>query len=322
MPESFQVSAQNAIQAGTTAPGWVMWMPAGEHEIRATKNGKPSKLTVTVTEADAAKLQAALATLKASGGPEPYVGFDHNDGPAGFWAEEFAWKSGEKPGIYLKARWTPRGKSAVTAGDGESADYRYFSPTFMADDAGNITGLPASGEIGSLVNNPAFRQIAAVAASESSPSNRMTDAEIQALQAENTRLKGEKDTLAADLKKQKENNAAAAVSAAVDAGKIAAQDTDEQNFWKASHLEKPEETRKRLDNLPVRFAIKAAQIGGQEPAGSGEPREVNGAVIRARAQDLLNAARSQGRCISWQQAWIAAEAEAGALPSTAKVTAA
>lgn len=315
MPELFQVSAEYALQAGSAdPPGYVMWMPAGRHEIHATRGGKTAKLTVNVTEADAIKLHEALKALKGEGKPDPYVGFDHVAGPAGFWPEEFVWKSGEGAGIYVKARWTPKGKSAVVAGDGESAAYRYFSPTFLADEAGNIAGLPSSGEIGSLVNNPAFRRMLPVAASQSQTDTSMTEDEIKALKAEN-------DKLTADLKKQKESAAAAIVAQAVEDGKIAAQDTATQDFWKASLYEKPE-SKTVLDALPVRFTVKAKQVSGQESVNAHQEEPVNGNALRARANDLLNAARSQGRCISWQQAWNAACAETDLLPSAQAVNAA
>jgi hypothetical protein len=34
-------------------------------------------------------------------------------------------------------------------------DYAHFSPTFLTDGA-TVEGLPQSGEVGSLVNSPAF----------------------------------------------------------------------------------------------------------------------------------------------------------------------
>ncbi len=296
-------------------------MPAGKHALSCTRNGKDAKLTVNVSEKEAALFQAELAKLMASGGPKPFIGFDHQSGSRAFVPLEFRWQAGAEAGVYVRAQWTRQGKAAVTAEEGDSADYGYFSPTFLATEAGEITGLPASGEIGSLVNNPAFRQIAAVAASEPSPSNAMTDAEIAALQAENNKLKAAEATAQAELKKQKEAVAASLVSQAVNDGKIAAQDTATQDFWKASLFDKPD-SKAVLDALPVRFAVKAKDIGGTEAGSSEQDRPVNGNVIRARANDILTAARASGRCMSWNQAWNSACAEADLLPSSEAVTAA
>jgi Mu-like prophage I protein len=57
--------------------------------------------------------------------------------------------------------WTSAGERAV-----RGRDYSYLSPSFLLAD-NKIVGLPQSGSIGSLVNNPAFQSIRRIAASES-----------------------------------------------------------------------------------------------------------------------------------------------------------
>lgn len=320
MPDLIQVEAAYALSEGSTPPEWVMWMPAGKHTIKASKNGRPDVLTLTVTERDAAKLQAELASKT---GPEHYIGFDHLPGSRASIPLEFAWKTEPKPGIYFKCRWTPDGKKAVTAGEGESANYGYFSPTFMADEKGNVTGLPPSGEIGSLTNNPAFREILKVAASEPSTANNMTEAESAALKAEIETLKAAKAASDAELKKTKESVACAAVAQAVNDGKIAAQDTAKQDRYKALIVEDAANAA-LLDDLPVKFtATKAANVGGQTAQGvTKDAGFVVGEQIIKRAADLCNASEAKGNPIGWHAAWQQAREELGNLPSTEKQSAA
>lgn len=144
-----------------TAPEWLMYMPAGEQQIDAGVDGKPQTLTLTVTAADAATLQTSLEELRASG-PAPFFGFDHVDGRASAWPQEFQWR---ETGIWARVRWTPDGTAGVTVPSPEMLPaYQYFSPGFRYDQkAKRIIGL-IPGEAGSLVNNPAFREIAKVAA--------------------------------------------------------------------------------------------------------------------------------------------------------------
>lgn len=307
------VSASNTLAGGPTAPEMVMFMPAGKHTITAEYKGKPETLEVTVAEADATTLQASFNEILAAGGPEPSIGFDHKPGPAAFWPKGFKWQAGDKPGIYVMAEWTPGGVAAVTAAAGQRANYRFFSPTFCFD-KGRITGLPKRGEIGSLVNNPAFRQIAAVAASDQSqPSNAMTEAEIAALKAELEASKTASAAAAAEVKKMKETVAATAVSQAVEDGKIAAQDTAKQDRYKALLVADPA-NKSLLDDLPVKFAIKAADTGGTAPLNAAE-KEVSGEVVEARAWDIFNGSKVSGNRMSWREAFTAAQSQCGCLAS-------
>jgi phage I-like protein len=61
-------------------------------------------------------------------------------------------------GVMLKVDWTRSGQRAVLGND-----YGYFSPCFLTDGS-TVAGLPKTGEIGSLVNEPAFRDIPPIAA--------------------------------------------------------------------------------------------------------------------------------------------------------------
>jgi phage I-like protein len=87
----------------------------------------------------------------------PFAGFDHAAGAASFLPKEFRYEHGT--GLVLDVEWTSAGKSAI-----EGKDYSYFSPNFLL-----INGIPAGlakhGEIGSLVNEPAFEAMEKIAAS-------------------------------------------------------------------------------------------------------------------------------------------------------------
>jgi phage I-like protein len=51
----------------------------------------------------------------------------------------------------LRVNWSAAGKKAIAG-----KNYFGFSPTFLLGEDGQVGGLPESGEVGSLTNNPAF----------------------------------------------------------------------------------------------------------------------------------------------------------------------
>ncbi len=134
----------------------IVYLPEGVHEIHATVNGKPQKRTVTVDQRVLASFAEDLASRLARN-VRPFAGFDHAAGAASFLPKEFRYEHGT--GLVLDVEWTSAGKSAI-----EGKDYSYFSPNFLL-----INGIPAGlakhGEIGSLVNEPAFEAMEKIAAS-------------------------------------------------------------------------------------------------------------------------------------------------------------
>ena len=156
------------------APEWIMFAPAGRHNISAKVNGRPSKVTVTVDPAAATALQSDLEARKASGGSQPFFDLHHDAREASAYPEEFAWR---EDGIWARVRWTPAGLAATKA-DPEAGilpSVRYFSPR-CAIANGRIVGLmdAATGNAaGGLVSDPAFTQIALVAALTPNPDNIM-----------------------------------------------------------------------------------------------------------------------------------------------------
>ena len=152
------------------APEWIMFAPAGRHNISAKVNGRPSKVSVTVDPAAATALQSDLEARKASGGSQPFFDLHHDAREASAYPEEFEWR---EDGIWARVRWTPAGLAATKA-DPEAGilpSVRYFSPR-CAIANGRIVGLmdaSTGNAAGGLVSDPAFTQIALVASLTPTP---------------------------------------------------------------------------------------------------------------------------------------------------------
>jgi phage I-like protein len=144
----------------TSAPGGrIVWMPQGTHTITAELNGSPATLVIDVTPDIVPQLEDDLQS-KLQDNVSPVVYYDHTRGACAFHPLHITWQEGV--GIVLLGDWTDSGRKAVQGGD-----YAYFSPTFAVDpDTGKITGLTDDIEVGSLVNDPAFRQIPRLACSK------------------------------------------------------------------------------------------------------------------------------------------------------------
>ena len=136
----------------------IVFMPEGEHTITASVDGKPQTITVTVYPRVLASFAEDLDKRKESY-VRPFGGFDHEKGAASFIPLEFRYEDGV--GLMLDIEWTKAGREAI-----EGKDYSYFSPSFLVRD-GIPFGLPKRGEVGSLVNDPAFEDIPRIAACNS-----------------------------------------------------------------------------------------------------------------------------------------------------------
>jgi phage I-like protein len=157
--ESSLVYAAATVDLEGQTPAEIVYLPRGEMTIRPRVAGKAKEVTVKVDAAVAETLQADL-TKRLADPIRPYAGFDHQPGAASFLPKAFKWD--EDKGVVLEVDWTQRGRDDVAG-----RNWSYFSPTFMLDGK-NVAGLPKTGEVGSLVNDPAFRiktmKIAAAAA--------------------------------------------------------------------------------------------------------------------------------------------------------------
>lgn len=134
---------------------WILYLPAGEHQISCMVDGKPKTITAKNTKAAAAALQRDLEA--ASDTRRPFIDFDHEGKRAAGWIKAFRWT---EAGVEAKVEWTEEGRAAVTGGS-----LRYFSPEWRIDLAtGECMGLLPVRPAGGLVNLPAFESMAAVAA--------------------------------------------------------------------------------------------------------------------------------------------------------------
>lgn len=188
-----------AIDPADGPPEWIMWMPAGNHSIRARQGQRSITATVRVDRDTAATAAQALREHQAAGKQRPYLDFDHDHTAASAWPCEFAWRDGAAPGVYCRVQWSADGAQAVAG-----RSYRAFSPSFYLEEE-KVTGAPFV--MGGLVNDPAFRDIeplwAARAADDNAnpnphPMPDTKDVELAAKQAEIDRLKTECAALKAD----------------------------------------------------------------------------------------------------------------------------
>lgn len=210
MPQAEYLAASLSLPVGEEVAAEFVFLPEGEHEVSALVNGKPGVRKVTVGPDALEPLQASLAK-RLSGKTRPFGGFDHKDGKASFIPKAFRYEQGR--GVILEVDWTKSGKEAV-----EGRDYSYFSPTFYRDKkTGKPLGLMPHGEVGSLVNEPAFDALERIAAAHQSD----TDMEaIEELKAALVKAELVTEEQAGDLAKLPEvikANAAAAQETAVTA---------------------------------------------------------------------------------------------------------
>ena len=281
-----------SIEVQDGPPSEIVYLPEGEHTIMPWVNGKPKKVTVKVPaekgEAIAAVLQAALDGKKEKDPIRAWFDFNHkSDGPASAFPTGFRYEPGK--GIMASVEWTGSGGRSIV-----DRDYSYLSPTFLIGDDGLPSGLPDRGPLAALVNEPAFREIPRIAASDAAvdhdPTNPPTmsklifaalaisaaaeNAEPEAVkaiealkveaadakqklsvvEAENIALKAKVDAAEADTKAANAKRLDAKVEAAVAAGKIAAKD-DETKKEVRELLEASEALGdKAIASMPVKFA--------------------------------------------------------------------
>lgn len=277
--ESSIVSAASIDLEGET-PAEIIYFPKGDWRIKPMVNGKAKEVAVKVDANVAALMQREL-TNRLGQTVRPYASFDHKPGPASFIPKEFKWDDAR--GVVLEVDWTQAGKDAVAG-----RNYSYFSPTFLLSDKGEVAGLPQTGEIGSLTNNPAFREIQKIAASadDDAESEDMTkvadklvelevitaeqaddlDTVVQAVegmhtalvasQAANARLSSENTALAAKVADVQKAEASSIVEAAIAEGKIASKDQGSIDFWTTQLIASPETTKKVLAAMSVNSALQ------------------------------------------------------------------
>lgn len=251
----------------------IVFMPEGTHDIFATVGDKPKKLTVTVGPECLAAFSASLAA-RMEGNVRPFAGFDHEPGPASFIPTAFRYEDGV--GLVLDVEWTRAGLAAI-----EGRDYSYFSPAFLLGKDGTPQGLAPSGEVGSLVNDPAFRAIPRIAAANSNQNNIMENHELLVtlgLVEENTPVESGLEVAKASLATLRESvvkaNDAEALAAEIEAIKAEKEVTEA----------KLAEAQAKLDEIA---AAEAAAKEAEEKAAA----EAADAAADATVEEAVQAGR-------------------------------
>ncbi len=215
--ETQAILCRAAVQLAPTATGEMMYMPGGVQTITPVEGGIGAPIRVMVDAAGAAALNQQCVALKARN-KRPFFDFNHEDGPASFWPEEFFYRESPEPGIYCRGEWTATGRASV-----EGKEWRQFSPVFHVDNkranpARIVCRDLAKPNMGGLVNDPAFHQILPLWAKNAdgaqsisnNQENEMNEEQLAALQAKNAELQTELNGLKAQqtaLKAKNENDA-------------------------------------------------------------------------------------------------------------------
>lgn len=257
-----------ALAMAEGVPSEIQYMPPGTHTISASRDGKPSKMSVTVDAATVDRLNTSLATLRGQG-HEPFIDFNHDDKNAAGWLQSFSW-GGDDPktgGVRAKINWSGSGKAAV-----ESRDYRKFSPTFLLSKEGQIVGTDVNA--GGLVNRPAFTSIAPVMArsaqpSETKPNTMTTEQELADVKAKLLAAETKAANLEEAAKVTAKAHAESIVNAAVADGRIPAKNETIKAAWIATIASNP-------DSAKLLQAIA--------------PNKALGQVIKAKTGDAASAA--------------------------------
>jgi len=177
--ETVQAAFGSELIGTDSASFSIVYLPEGTHQIEATVNGKPAKRNVTVDERILASFQADLDRRMAEN-VRPFAGFDHKTGPASMIPTAFRYQQGV--GLILDGELTEAGQTAI-----KGRNYSYWSPSYLMRNGVPI-GLSANGEIGSFVNDPAFRSIERIAASHTETTMDITEtlAELGLAEANHT----------------------------------------------------------------------------------------------------------------------------------------
>lgn len=158
MPEAIKAALTTSLAPQDGPPANIQYMPPGVHRINASRGGKPVTLDIAVDASTAETLNAFLQerlTNAADGSDDrPFFDFNHEDREAAAWPTEFYW-AGDDPqtgGVRAKVEWSGAGQTAIT-----DKTFRRFSPTFIPDAEGRVTGSETN--MGGLVNRAAFKTI-------------------------------------------------------------------------------------------------------------------------------------------------------------------
>jgi len=319
-----QIWARDALSlslplGGATVPTDIQWMPPGEHEITALKEGEPVTLKVSVHAGTAERMNRLLQDLRAKAaaglGDYPYFDFNHEDGEASGRPLEFYW-AGDDPktgGVRAKAEWSDRTQQSLS---GKVPGFRRFSPSFTVNADGEVTGAPLN--MGGLVNRAAFKTIQPIvaagppkggtpngdqrkanmdaeklAADLAAAQNKIIDLErkltaadatttIAAKDAEITTLKGTITTLQGKIASGAKESAKAIVDAAVKAGKLAPQASALHEKWINAIAVDPA-LAETLTSMPANPALGTVIHDGSTGAPASGTAQEHQFIVKAKA---------------------------------------
>lgn len=165
------VSAALAAAIGDGAPDEIVFLPEGKHEITPWVDGKPKPVTVNVPPARGVEIAASLQTAleaRQKSNVRPWFDFEHKRGAASALPKSFRYEPGK--GVMVAVDWTRAGREAI-----EGRDFSYLSPVFLLGDDGIPDGLPERGPLAGILNEPAFREIPRIAASDAAGTTESTE---------------------------------------------------------------------------------------------------------------------------------------------------
>jgi phage I-like protein len=324
MSENYLITSAYAVPLNGETPDQIMFFPVGKSTIRASVNGKPKQISVNVTKQTADVMQASLTQLLTEP-VEPFIDFDHQSQAAAALPKGFEWKEGE--GVMLNLEWTLPGKAAV-----EGKSYRYFSPTFLLSESGDPASLPDSGPVGALTNNPAFRRMKKISASDegaltgddeppeqkgkkkmanetAEPVTAALRTELEALRAENKTLR---DSIESQRVESVNREADILIEAAIRDHKIAPKNEKEKENLRKWFLFDKVAAAEHIEGLKPNPAFKtvvtvtsAHRDIGKPPQTSADSNGSSGKLCNAKVQAI----RSQFPNMTYEEAWRKAEAE-------------
>ncbi len=297
MNSSVKAVLTSSLISGDDLPVDIQYMPPGKHQINASRNGKPVTLEIQVDSKTAETLdsflQAQLASAEKGSEDRPFFDFNHEDREAAAWPTEFFWAGDDLKtgGVRAKVEWSGAGQTAV-----EQKTFRRFSPTFIPDQHGKVIGSETN--MGGLVNRAAFKSIQSLFAKSktNNPPSKVTmdpilsklrdfkiidsvetDSAVaaKALDSKLLQLTSDLETannkvtaLESEKTEATQARAKTIVESAVNAGRIAPDDTDSKSFWTESLLRDEENASKAIEALPVNPVLAKVTSGDDPKSGA------------------------------------------------------
>lgn len=315
MSELIQASFSACLVKAGKPKKVIQYIPPGSSQISATVNGSPAVREVHLPSEKGEEVAAAFQRdleLMQNSNILPFIDFYHEGKAKGAIPKRFAYS--DKDGLTLEIEHTAAGKTEIEGGNVD-----YFSPEFMLGAEGVPLGLNTSQRpIGGFVSDPAFDNIARIAASKARNPNltnmaeiddlKKQIAELKAAQADNVsaaKAKLATDKLKADLvaaesarkelevevTKQKEAEADALIADAVKAGKIAPKADKIQASYKKIILADKEEGQALLEALPAQNQhVKASHT---KTANTGTMKDDEDKDLVSQCKELIQAGKAK-----------------------------